>query len=53
MTGGSGRAVRWGHAFVATLMVGFALAVGLALNEFGAAVEAIGASLAGIATIGN
>jgi hypothetical protein len=34
-------------------MVGFALAVGFALNGFGAAVEAIGSSLVGIASIGN
>jgi hypothetical protein len=41
------------HVFIMTLIAGFALALGFALKEFGAAVQDIGSSLARIATIGN
>jgi hypothetical protein len=41
------------RVMVAALIVGFALALGVALNELDAAVKGIGSSLARIATIGN
>ena len=41
------------HILIAALIVGFALALGLALNELDAAVSDACSSLATIATIGN
>jgi hypothetical protein len=41
------------HIAIAALIVGFALALGFALNELDAAVSDACASLATIATIGN
>jgi urea transporter len=41
------------HIFIAALIVGFALALGVALNELDAAVKDVCSSLATIATIGN
>jgi len=41
------------HIFIAVLIVGFALALGFALNELDAAVKGACSSLAAIATIGN
>ena len=44
---------RIGRIFTAALIVGFALALGFALNELDAALKDAGSSLATIATIGN
>lgn len=41
------------HIIIAALIMGFALALGVALNELDAAVTAVVSSLATIATIGN
>lgn len=41
------------HIFVAALIVGFALALGFALNQLDAAVKGACSSLATIATIGD
>jgi len=46
------RGMTW-HIFVAAAIVGFALALGFALNELDAAVTDACSSLATIATIGN
>jgi hypothetical protein len=41
------------HVFLAVLIVGFALALGWALNELDAAVKGTASSLGTIATIGS
>jgi hypothetical protein len=41
------------HIIIAALIMGFALALGVALNELDAAVTDVVSSLATIATIGN
>jgi hypothetical protein len=49
----SGRRDTIEHIFIAALIIGFALALGFALNELDAALNGACSSLATIATIGD